>query len=501
MVADSKVRSLTIPPPVMGISSKQALSEMDPLFSPELLNVFGDNGALKRRRGTDWISAGGGPTGVTEFVTEAGSRYIFGTLEGEAYEYALNGSITSKTGAASLGTAEPYFAAFKNKLFFTLNDNTTDVYYWTGSGNITAAAFTGPGADDKAIVNIFAYKSRLYFIEYNAASIWYTSTVGAITGACTELDLTGELALGGKILWAGPISPAAGDRSQQLLAVVSEMGEVLVYQGDYPGSAAWSQIGVYYIAAPIGRKSFINWGSDVLVITDQGILSVLDVMASGSRSQYTYLTDEISGLFTSSIATMIALGAETFTITGIVYPKANMLVISTGGGYSYGGGQYVMNLQTRGWFRFDGWGGSCWTLYDGDLYFGTDSEIGGGLCQADVGTTDLHPLDQVNPENIRVIIRHAYNYFGDREATKQFTEAHPILDIETAMSLTIDVDVDFADTAPTSTTPTLATGAQIPRCGLKGVGQCASVRIEQNVTNQIFTIKATTVRWNDGGVA
>lgn len=483
----------------MGISSKQPLSEMNPLYSPELLNVFGDNGALTRRNGFTSFRAFGADS-LFEHVSESGTRSIVGTRGG--YCYNITSGSTDITGAASISSNESYGVNFGGRLYLKTNDNTKDVYYWTGSGNLTAAAFTGPGGDDKALVNILAYKSRLYFVEYNAASLWY-GTVGGLTGALVELDLTKEFTLGGYILFAHSISSVSGDQSQEMLAIVSNMGEVLVYQGDYPGSLAWSRVGRYFIPAPIGRKSFFTWGADIIAITRQGVVSLLDVMNQNARGQLVYLTDEINGLFQAEVSAAITASAATWQFTGIVYPNGNYLVISMGLlGTMVSSVQFVMNLQTRAWFKFQGMPASCWTLYNNDLYFGTSSDTGGGTFKANNGPIDVDMPTGINAENMSIVIRHAYNYFGDREGVKQFTEALPVLTISTAATtLTIDSDVDFADDTPTSVTPSIAVGNAIPRCGLKGIGQCASIRIEQTVTNAIFSLKATTVRFIPGGIS
>lgn len=52
MPDSSQLRSKTLPPPLMGWNTKDPISEMDPLYSPEVVNYYSNGGSVDLREGT-----------------------------------------------------------------------------------------------------------------------------------------------------------------------------------------------------------------------------------------------------------------------------------------------------------------------------------------------------------------------------------------------------------------------------------------------------------------
>jgi hypothetical protein len=297
---------------------------MDPLYSPEIENWFPKGGTIAIRRGTqDWGLCSAQPVALAEYVSNS-ARYFVGLLEGGLVDDITSGIGSSIDSAGTrLGGGDSYTCNFGGRIYMKTWANSTDVYYWAGSGNITAAAFTGPGGDDKALWKILGYKNRLYFIGFQTASVWYGGD-GILGGAAlTEYPFQNLLTQGGNLWHIGSFS-MVGDTMQELFCAISETGEVLLYQGLNPGDATWSKVGHYFIPAPTGRRSFIPWGSDIVIITYQGIVSLREWIAS-LGTEYTFLSDEINDQVTTLLVPGSFAPGEP-ALNGIYYPKRILFI-------------------------------------------------------------------------------------------------------------------------------------------------------------------------------
>jgi hypothetical protein len=404
------------------------------------------------------------------------------------------------TGGFSVVSNEVFTVNFRGRLFCKGYDNTVDILSTDGTA-ATLAAFTGPGGDDKDLWRITTYKGRLYGLTISDASMWYGG-VDAVTGAMTQFDFQSILTRGGKPWYIGSFSMTGGDITQEYFVLISEQGETLLYQGDYPGSATWGLMGRYFLPAPVGRNSFFNWGSDILIVTYEGLASLRDYIGTSPREPYTFLSDNIASSFKDAVAAVVAVSAsQVHFVMGIVYPKGQYLLVSFYGSSNVAT-QYVMNTQTRAWTKFTNQRGLAWSLLNNSLYFGSINDASDGfVAKADNGyfDEDLSTPAAVIPRTIK--LRHAFNYLGERSLEKQFTEAILIIYQSEGLDLTLDADVDYANTTATSrVTDTTDTSYKLyqPTMGLKGSGKAVSIRIDGTVTTKRMSLQATEVRWKEG---
>lgn len=496
----STANSVTIPPPVGGWNTKDPVSAMGEEYAVELENFFPGFGSVDLRNGyrvfaTMTAGVGSQVRSLFEYVNAAGDRYLIGTADDEnLYNLSAGGAGTDIGGAVNW-KFEIAYVNFRGLVFIRPDFASIDVYTWNGAGAVAAAAFTGPGGDDKNLRLITSYHSRLFFVQGDAATLWYGS-VDQITGALKSFDVSGQLRLGGKILFIGAIS-SPGAAISDYFVIITNMGEVVLYSGDSPDSANWSISSRYNIPAPVGDNSFFYWGNDLCVITTSGVSRISEVMASLPTGPTQAMTENISSAFTDLI------GASTYQpfTCGIVYPKGKYLLINISYDYS-SVVQLVMNTITGAWTKFTGQRARVWCLYNNELYFG--DTLTAKVFKADNGYFDENPSSTATPQARTIKMRPAYNYFGDRTSVKQFTEARPLMYQSEGMQLTMDADIDYANTAATQVvTPDNAdTAYKIyrPRVGLTGIGKSASIRIDQSVTTKRISIQAIEVTFNTGDI-
>jgi hypothetical protein len=206
---------------------------------------------------------------------------------------------------------------------------------------------------------VWSHGSRLWFVEENTLSAWYLP-VDSIGGAATEFPLAGIFRRGGTLLFGAKWSLGAGDGLDDKCIFVSTEGEVAVYEGTNPSSAAtWRLAGRYDMPKPLGRRAYVQAGGDMLIATEAGLIPV-------SAS----ISTDLGAIETKAVSRPITpywLQQARALPDGWVMRKLNrlgyMLVAS-------GETCLSVNLITGAWSRFTGWDVGCVEEIEGQGYIG-----------------------------------------------------------------------------------------------------------------------------------
>ncbi len=510
------VRSLTIPAPVKGWNTMDPISDMDPQYCVDTENFFAPGGTVDLRNGCAMFAKEiGNSYTVSDVIIGLGTLeygsvtklIAFAISDHKVYDITAGGDINGSpiSGSPVFGNDILFMQQFRDRIFFkslsSSGGGNHDVYWWTGSGSVTLAVFTGPSGDDKDLGTFNAFKSRLYFAQISVPSIWYGG-VDAITGALTEFPLASVFRQGiTYIYFVGPVTRAKDFAEDDLLCIISNNGEVLIYQGSDPGSPTWGLIGRYSIPKPASFKSFFYVGSALHVMTRGGLISIQDVMLGASpQGIWPTLTEKIDDQFPTVFGPSIP---QSIVATGITVPSARYLLLNIPifSGLSIASiKQWVMNLTTGSWWPFTGQTIYSVAYYNDELYFGTTY---GKVFKGNSGYFDENPATDAAILARTIKLRPAYNYFGDPEHVKQFVEAIPTVYQSEGLSITLDSDVDYQNTTATSTVTDLTdTSYKIyqPICGLKGIGTAASIRIDGTVTTKRISLQATKVLFKEGTI-
>lgn len=518
----SEAVSTTISPPTGGWNTRDPISGMDPQYAVEMENFFPDNGTVNLRNGYAFTGTFAVDTAVFLQPFKAGSidKLIAIAANKTFYDVSAAGAAVA-VGSFANGFDPCFFCQYRSRIFATDATGLDDVQVWDGGGGgFVAAAFTGPGGDDKLLGPMCSYKSRLYFAERSGAtvgnlSVWYGG-VDFVTGALTEFPLSSIFRTGGYIIFIGSVTRAKDFSEDELFCIINSEGEILLYQGDYPGSLSWGILGRYFIPKPLGDRAFFYVGNDLMIITRQGVFSMRTVMAGDNFS------GQQSGLFSSALTSIINSAFQSAVLSyfngnaftpssawmGIHYPQGNYLLINiptTTNTITY---QFVMNTTTGAWCKFSGMSAFNFAIYKDNLLFpradGTNGGKGGVfIMQADSGYYDNNGSAPTTPISRNIKLRPAYNYLGDTEKYKQFVEARPIIYQDQGLSLTMDADVDYANTTATNTvTDSTDTAYKLykPRLGLNGIGKAISLRIDGTVTTKRMSLQAMEIIWKEADI-
>lgn len=436
-------QSYSLPAPTGGLNARDAYTDMKPDDAVGLVNVFPEANYVAVRKGyAEWatdmtdpiqtLMVWNGLTGSDKLFAVAGTSIWDATASGAATEEVM-----------SLTNAKFQWTTMQNSggLWLVAVNGADDVQLYDGLA-WTTAVITGVSAD--TFINLCSFKRRLWFVQEDSLDLYYLATE-AIQGAATAFPLGSVFRRGGYIMAIGSFSRDAGEGPDDFLTIVTNNGEVAVYQGTDPDSAeTWSLVGMFDIGKPIGRRCMTRLNGDLTIITQDGVISM----------QATLQFDRSAGqkaAITAKIQTLFSLYAQRYRLNfgwqPCVYPKARYLIVNVPASADLSQSQLVMNTVTGSWTQFTGMNAGCWAVANDLLYFGGNAGI---VYQADSGYLD-------NGSAIPFSCRTSWQMHNGA-TNKQFTAVQPVMLTGGSAAFAIQVDVDFQTTTPTgySTSPSVS---------------------------------------------
>jgi hypothetical protein len=328
------------------------------------------------------------------------------------------------------------------------------------------------------------------------------------TPALTEEDFSFFLKRGGSLVACGSWTDNTGTSTQDLFWVISTEGELLFYQGSWPGSDSWSIVARFIIGKPCGYRCHIHVENDLWFITSQGIVPVSVLFQSGASVAQNSVSRKINKVIQTAAASTAfsymysgkywALGRRVF-ITYPVSTTNNQLL--------------VCNMETGAWtvYRYGVDGAALSFEISDDLpYTGSN---GGIVYSAESGYDD-------NGSSIEFRVRGGSNFFGKRGQYKAFKDIRPILKVASDnITFYLDIDLDFRQlntyatiTIPNSTATDLSSWDTaswdvdswseeerylFDRYSLKGQGHSGALRIKGNI-DALLEFNAFEIRFEEG---
>lgn len=478
-------QSVSVPAPVGGWNARDPIATMPATDALVLDNWFPTPSDVRVRGGkTSWATGLSGQVESLLKYASTSTSKLFAAAGGNVYDVTSTGAVGAAvtTFSTSRIQSENFTTAAGNYLICCTGADAPQHY----NGTVWATpAITGVTGGASTLVQPCAFKSRLFFTQTDSLSFWYLP-VNSIAGAATEFALGGIFADGGYLLAMGTWTLDAGTGVDDHAVFVTSKGEVAVYAGTDPTSAAdWGLVGVYRIGTPIGRKCMVKYGGDVLIICQDGVFPLSAALQSTRVDVTAAITDKIRPTVNQSATSY----KNVYGWQVLPYPKESAVILNvpTSSTVSY---QYVMNGITGAWCRFTGWNASSFAVFTDDLYFGGLNTV----YKAWTGNDD-------NGNDIDSDAKTAFSDFGAPARKKHFKMIKMFVGTNGAFGPGIRLNVDYADERVTGT------GAAIPLTagvwgvsvwggttwggGLQtiarwqkvtGVGYCASLRV-RNATN------------------
>lgn len=506
----ARSQSASFPSPIGGWNARDALAAMPQTDAVELENWF---------PGTSFCEMRGGYTShATGMDFIAKTLMVYNGLNGTNSMWAITiNSVYNVTSAGVVGSPVAARTNAKHQ-WIQFGDGTSNwliavngvdkpLYYngttWTAVDAVSTPALTG--LTTTSIISVFASKGRLFFIEKDSLSFWYLAA-GASGGALTEFDLSSIAKMGGNLVAGATWTVDGGDGPDDRVVFVTSKGEVIVYQGTNPSSAAdWALVGVYSLGEPLGRRCVTRFGGDMIVLTQNGAFPLSAAIQSSTINYETALSFKIQNAFTDAAR----LYKDNFGWTSIVYPDQSALIvnipIAEGGEHE----QYVMNTITKAWCKFTEWDAEDFVIFNSELYFITSTKV----VQAWSGHID-------GTDNITAYGKQAFGYFNSPGTLKKFVLYRPVISANGAITLATDLDIDFQSqefTGTSSVSGTVggvwdvdlwddslwASGQEIIKqwsSPAEWQGYAASVKVRAATSTLTIQWMANDIVWEKGGI-
>jgi hypothetical protein len=349
---------------------------MDPLDAVTLTNFWpGTNSVILRNGYTK--HATGLPAQVQTLMAYSSgtSNKLFAVSDGKIYDATSSGAVGAAAVSSLTNSKFQYTNITTPAASYLMAVNgadklrTFDGTNWHKDGD--GAPYDITNVDTATIANITLFKNRIWLTTNDTLKAWYLP-VNSIGGAAVALDMTSIFQLGGYIMAGMTWTLDAGYGVDDYLVFITSNGEALVWRLTDPTTPTGiSQIGLYKIGAPIGRRCYTKFGGDLLVITQDGVVPMSGSLQSSRLDPRVSITNKIQYAMSAAISTY---GAN-FGWCLLYYPKENQLLMNvpiTVGTQQ----QYVMNNITKSWCNFTGWAANCWELHVDNPYFGGNGFVG-----------------------------------------------------------------------------------------------------------------------------
>lgn len=459
--------TVTVTAPIGGWNAVNQLAAMSPNEAVIIDNWFCLPTELQSRKGyTLWCE---GVTGnIESFITydgqngqismfavadNAGSCSIWDvTNYGSTPSTVVTGLTNARWHFGQVSTSGGTFTLAVNGAdYLRIYDGTT---WYIVTGVSTPYAITG--VDTKKLTDVLVHHRRAWFVEKNSMRGWYLDT-DSIAGAATAYDFAPLFINGGSIARIDTWTLDAGYGMDDYFIVITTAGEIAVFSGTNPASAAtWQLNGVYYAGSPVGRNCTIKYGGDVLMLNKDGLVPLSQWLMSSRVNIKTSITNKIQQRITDATTAY----ADNYGWQVVLNPPNNMLFVNVPISTTEFQ-QYVMNTISGAWSRFTGVNATCWTFIDNLLYFGQGGKVykfwDGQNDDGEVINTDLLP---------------AFSAFGNQSQIKRWTMAKVSMGYDYAFAFSGQINLNFdLDSQPPQPYNILETNAGIWDVGKWDVSQ------------------------------
>lgn len=407
----STSRTRWLEAPVAGWNAKNDLSDMEDGDAIVLDNMITTEMGVKLREGyTSWLTGAGGQIqSLMEYAGIDGSVELFAANATDIYDATSQGAVGAavQTGLGSGKWQHSMFSTAGGNFLVAAN-GVDSVRNYDGTTWTTPAITNVTSAN---LITVTVHQSRLWFCEKNTLKIWYLPAT-SIAGAATAIDFGPVSRLGGYLVGMATWTRDGGAGIDDVAVFLTSKGEAHVYSGTDPASSTtWERVGTFNVPEPVGRRCFVKSGSDVGILTSQGLVPLSNVLPiAQSTVSRVAATERIGGAF------QIAYGGAK-NLHGwqtMEYPKAAIAIVNVPHVDATTYYQYVVSTTKGGWSRWTNIPAVCWSLMGDRLFFGgndgnvyeftgnnDNGDVIDGVCVhafTDLGTTRMKAFKRLRPQ-------------------------------------------------------------------------------------------------------
>lgn len=454
-------KGTSVPVPVGGWDAYSPISAMPPQNAVELVNWFPQPGWIELRKGfLNWSDLGtlepveslmayqapveadnrlfAASDGTVFDVSAQAETVVLGGFDGvDEFEIVTDDDILidvgSEIGPVIVGLGSDRwqhvnYAGSGGNFLWMCNGVDTPRYYNGITWN--TAVITGVTAED--MVSCTIYRGRIWTVLKDSTKAAYLP-LDSVQGAATTFDLGGYFQLGGQLTAIGTWSTDVSGGTNEFIVFVSSFGECAIFLlYDPTDSSGFGFRGVSTVGSPIGRRCIERVGSDMALITIDGVLPFAQIVNYDRAAlQSASLTKNIRSAMNEAAKDY----KNQFGWQIISYPRSTMAILNVPIVENANQQQYVMNTLTGAWCRFTGQNANCWEIFNDRAYFGGNDGL---VCIADAASGDQDQTLEFDAQG-------AFNYYNQRGRNKRWTTVRPLITRDTALSLNVflGLSIDF----------------------------------------------------------
>lgn len=526
----------TMPPPYNGLDLVSAIDNMEPTYALELVNVFPGAGSPTVRNGySEYVAAsslaGSVPILFMDTLHKAdGTSELVLATQTKLYRITETATVTDITSVPAHTNGEFQSIVFGNRMYLCNGVDNAKVYSGTGTA---ATDLTFTGVTLSTLVNVNAYKERLYFVEKNSARFWYGEVQVTGTGgspALTSFDLQYVFTKGGRLLFTSSYTNQFSQSSQSLFMAVSSEGEIVFYTGSYAGDVnTWGLVARYFIGRPLGYRAFIRINNDIWILTQQGIVPVSSLFQMDPEQALNVVSQRINPLITE-FANINSFDHEW---TGFFWPAGRRVYVNVPSSSSTSF-FLVYSLDTKAWTKFalsSETHGISSCVFKNLPFYASNT---GNVWQGETGQADALLLSGGTGDSIVFSYRGPFSFYESRGNYKAYKDIRPLIKAKRGVTFNIGLDTDFKKSQTVSTvtsspgyytawgsawgigagTLSTVTGLPLPtvftpwssdveyifdRFAVKGQGHCAAIRAGGSIKNSTCQFFGFEIRFDLGG--
>lgn len=283
------------------------------------------------------------------------------------------------------------------------------------------------------------WKGRAWFIEKGTTRAWYTAP-NSITGAVSSFDFGPLMKKGGVLSFIASWTIDAGTGVDDYLVIGGENGDILIYKGTDPSTAAtFGQVGNWFVGRlPVGQRCFVQYGGDLMILSSNGIQPLSYVTRGGQSlfrvSSVDYLK-KVQPLFSDLLAgTIDQYGWEI-----CMSIDENLIILQQPTNTSVYE-QYALYTNQNTWSKFSGMPMTSMFAGAFGFFFATAD---GRVCQGLTGYFDDVQYGETVGSGIRGTIQPSYSYFSAPGENKQWHMIRPTFLAVDRPAVTVTMLADF----------------------------------------------------------
>lgn len=256
-------------------------------------------------------------------------------------------------------------AEYKGQIFLANGFDDAQVY----NGN-ECKPVEFSGTEDIKFANIAVANNQVIVVAEDSLDFYYLP-VGSISGELEQFFLSQIAIKGGKLLAVAAFGKDTANGFNKYVAFITSEGEIIIYNAaDFGDPTKIEILGNYFTSRPIGRNCVVQWGADIVIITEDGYKPLSQIVANGE------LLKE-SNLFSYRISGAVDEAARKYSEDprwqGVIAAGENFAMFNVPD--DSGNMQHVMNLDTGAWCRFTGIDAQSICVFGGKLYFGMNDGV------------------------------------------------------------------------------------------------------------------------------